>query len=255
MPLEQFLPLQVYAFLLVFSRLAGTVMLLPGIGEAYVPARLRLLFALLLAVIVAPLVSSFLPAEPTNIFVLFKILLAEILIGIYIGIISRVLLLTLDSAGRFIALTIGMANAEVFNPSISSQASLPGLLLTTMGVLILFSTNMHHTLILAVSESYTMFPAGTFLPTGDMAFVLARIVSDSFQLALQISAPFIVLSLAFFMGMGMLARLMPQLQIFFISLPVQLAGGLFVFSAVLSGLFTVFIEYYGTHVNQFIITN
>ena len=184
MPLEQFLPLQVYAFLLVFSRLAGTVMLLPGIGEAYVPARLRLLFALLLAVIVAPLVSSFLPAEPTNIFVLFKILLAEILIGIYIGIISRMLLLTLDSAGRFIALTIGMANAEVFNPSISSQASLPGLLLTTMGVLILFSTNMHHTLILAVSESYTMFPAGTFLPTGDMAFVLARIVSDSFRLAL-----------------------------------------------------------------------
>ena len=124
-----------------------------------------------------------------------------------------------------------------------------------MGVLILFATNMHHTLILAVSESYTMFPAGTFLPTGDMAFVLARIVSDSFRLALQISAPFIVLSLAFFMGMGMLARLMPQLQIFFISLPVQLAGGLFVFSAVLSGLFTVFIEYYGTHVNQFIITN
>ena len=94
MPLEQFLPLQVYAFLLVFSRLAATVMLLPGIGEAYVPARLRLLFALLLAVIVAPLVSGFLPAEPTNIFVLFKTLMAEILIGVYIGIISRVLLLT-----------------------------------------------------------------------------------------------------------------------------------------------------------------
>ena len=101
----------------------------------------------------------------------------------------------------------------------------------------------------------TMFPVGVFLPTGDLAFVLARVLADSFSLALQISAPFIVLSLAFFMGLGMLARLMPQLQIFFISLPVQLAGGLFVFSAVLSGLFTVFIEYYAEHVNQFLATN
>ena len=124
-----------------------------------------------------------------------------------------------------------------------------------MGVLIHFSTNMHHVLIMGISESYTMFPAGVFLPTGDMAFVLARVLADSFSLALQISAPFIVLSLAFFMGLGMLARLMPQLQIFFISLPVQLAGGLFVFSAVLSGLFTVFIEYYAEHVNQFLATN
>ena len=255
MALEQFLPIQVFAFLLVFSRLAGTLMLLPGLGEAYVPPRMRLLFALLLAIIVAPLVSSFLPPEPGSIFLLFKLILAEIVIGIYMGIVARMLLLTLDTVGRFIALTIGMSNAEVFNPSISTQASLPGLLLTTMGVLILFSTNMHHVLIIGISESYTMFPVGVFLPTGDMAFVLARVLADSFRLALQISAPFIVLSLAFFMGLGMLARLMPQLQIFFISLPVQLAGGLFVFSAVLSGLFTVFIEYYAEHVNQFLTTN
>ena len=255
MALEQFLPIQVFAFLLVFSRLAGTLMLLPGLGEAYVPPRVRLLFALLLSIIVAPLVSAILPPEPGNIFLLFKLILAEIVIGIYIGIVARMLLLTLDSVGRFIALTIGMSNAEVFNPSISTQASLPGLLLTTMGVLILFSTNMHHVLIMGISESYTAFPVGVFLPTGDMAFVLARVLADSFSLALQISAPFIVLSLAFFMGLGMLARLMPQLQIFFISLPVQLAGGLFVFSAVLSGLFTVFIEYYAEHVNQFLATN
>ena len=72
MALEQFLPIQVFAFLLVFSRLAGTLMLLPGLGEAYVPPRVRLLFALLLSIIVAPLVSAFLPPEPESIFLLFK---------------------------------------------------------------------------------------------------------------------------------------------------------------------------------------
>ena len=255
MPLEEFLPLQVYAFLIVFSRLSATIMLVPGIGEAYVPVRIRLLFSLLLTIIIAPLVSGLLPPEPKSVFRLFEILLAEVLIGTYVGLISRILLLTLDTVGRFIALLIGMSNAEVFNPAISTQASLPGLLLTTMGILILFTTNMHHTLIIAISDSYTLFPPGVFLPSGDMAFVIARLIADSLRLALQITAPFIVISLVFFMGLGMLARLMPQLQIFFISMPMQLAGGLFVFSAVLSGLFSIFLEYYGSYLNQFISTN
>ena len=225
MALEQFLPLQVYAFLIVFARIAATVMLIPGIGEAFVPIRVRLLFAILLTIIIAPLVSGSLPPEPRQVVELFGLLAVEIIIGIYIGIVARIMLLTLDTVGRFIGVTIGMANAEVFNPSISSQASLPGLLLTTMGVVILFSTNMHHMLILAVTDSYNMFPVGKMLLASDSAFAVARLISDSFRLALQLAAPFIVISLIFFMGLGMLARLMPQLQIFFVGLPVQLAGG------------------------------
>ena len=165
------------------------------------------------------------------------------------------MLLTLDSAGRFIATSIGMANAQIFNPSISNQASIPGLMLTTMGIMILFATNMHHTLILAVIDSYSLFPPGVLMPVGDFSLVISRTVSDSFKIALQISAPFIVLSLVFFMGLGMLARLMPQLQIFFVGLPIQITGGIFLFSVILSGLFTVFINYYGTHLNEYITSN
>ena len=85
MALEQFLPIQVFAFLLVFSRLAGTLMLLPGLGEAYVPPRVRLLFALLLSIIVAPLVSAFLPAEPGSIFLLFKLFDSKEMLGLMKG--------------------------------------------------------------------------------------------------------------------------------------------------------------------------
>ena len=136
MALEQFLPLQVLAFLIVFTRVAAAVMILPGIGEAFVPIRVRLLFALLLTVVVSPLIASSLPPEPKTLAALFKLLFFEIVVGIYLGMVARIMLLTLDTVGRIIGLTIGMANAEVFNPSISSQASLPGLLLTTMGVMI-----------------------------------------------------------------------------------------------------------------------
>ena len=144
MPLEQYLPLQVLAFLIVFTRIAAAVMILPGVGEAFVPMRVRLLFAMLLTLVVSPLISSHLPPEPRTLVDLFRLVFLEIIVGVYLGMVARIMLLTLDTAGRIISLTIGMANAEVFNPSISSQASLPGLLLTTMGVMLLFATNLHH---------------------------------------------------------------------------------------------------------------
>lgn len=252
MPLEQFLPLQAYAFFVIFTRLAGTVMLLPGFGEAFAPARVRLLFAILLTIVAAPMLEASIPPEPKSLISLFVLLAGELLIGVYIGLISRIMLLTLDTAGRFISNSVGMANAQIFNPSIANQASIPGLLLTTMGIMILFATNMHHTLILAVIDSYTLFPVGNALPSGDSALVIARMVGDSFRLALQLSAPFIVLSLIFFMGLGILARLMPQLQIFFVGLPIQLAGGMFLFAASFSGLFTLFLGYYAEGLNAYL---
>lgn len=253
MPLEQFLPLQAYAFLIIFTRLAGTVMLMPGFGEAFAPARVRLMFAILLTIVAAPMIEPLVPPEPKSLIGLFVLLGGELLVGVYIGLLSRIMLLTLDTAGRFISTSVGMANAQIFNPSIANQASIPGLLLTTMGIMVLFATNLHHTLILAVIDSYTLFPIGNPMPSGDTALVISRMVADSFTLALQLSAPFIVLSLVFFMALGILARLMPQLQIFFVGLPIQLAGGMFLFAASFSGLFTIFLGYYAEGLNAYLL--
>ncbi len=252
MPLEQFLPLQAHVFLVILTRLAGTVMLLPGLGEAFAPARVRLLFAILLTIVAGPMLEASVPPEPKSAIGLFVLLAGELLVGVYLGLISRIMLLTLDTAGRFISFSIGMANAQIFNPSIANQASIPGLLLTTMGIMVLFATNMHHALIIAIIDSYTLFPVGNPMPSGDAALVISRMVGDSFRLALQFSAPFVVLSLVFYMGLGVLARLMPQLQIFFVGLPIQLAGGMFLMAASFSGLFTLFLEYYAEGLNAYV---
>ena len=82
MALEQFLPLQVLSLLIVFTRVAAAVMVLPGIGEAFVPMRVRLLFALLLTIVVSPLISSSLPLEPNNLAALYKLLYLEIVVGV-----------------------------------------------------------------------------------------------------------------------------------------------------------------------------
>ena len=82
------------------------------------------------------------------------LLVGEVVIGIYFGLVARILLLTLDTAGRIIAFSSGLANAQAFNPSISEQGSLPGPFLTTLGIMMLFATNMHYMLIRAIVDSY-----------------------------------------------------------------------------------------------------
>ena len=253
MPLEQYLPLQVYGMLMVLARTGSTVFLIPGIGETFVTTRVRLLFALGLSVAVAPVIAPSLPPEPANPAALLMLLVGEVVIGIYFGLVARILLLTLDTAGRIIAFSSGLANAQAFNPSISEQGSLPGLFLTTLGIMMLFATNMHYMLIRAIVDSYAVFPAGGALQIGDLSDALARLVSGSFKVALQLAAPFVVVALLFFVALGVLSRLMPQMQIFFIGLPVQVALGFAITATILGGLMGMFLDYYATNMVEYLV--
>jgi flagellar biosynthetic protein FliR len=103
-----------------------------------------------------------------------------------------------------------------------------------LGVFLIFASNLHHLMLMAVIDSYSLFVPGAPLPVGDFSDVAARIASKSFLLAMQISAPFIVMGMLFYLGMGLLARLMPQVQIFFIAMPVQIFLGFTVMAMTLS---------------------
>lgn len=252
MPLEDFLPSQVYIILLVLSRLGATMMLIPGIGETFVPVQFRIILAVGLSLVVAPLVGSTIPVAPSAP-ELFQLLFFEMVIGLYFGIVARILLLTMDTAGQVIAMNTGLSNAQIFNPAIATQGSLPGFFLLNLATLLLLITDLHHLLIRAMIDSYSLFPPGAPLPVADFADAIATIISSSFQLAIQISSPFIVLGLLFYVVMGIMARLMPQLQIFFVALPIQVVMGLVILSLVLSGALLVFLEYYGASIGSYVI--
>ena len=255
MPIEDFLPYSIFVLLMVFARVGTAILLLPGIGETYIFARSRLFLALGISIVMAPLAEGSLPPPPTHPLALGGLLFQEILVGVYIGTISRVLLLTLDTAGRIISFSSGLASAQIFNPAIATQASLPGVFLTTLGIMIILATDLHHSVILAVADSYTLFQPGQTLPLGSASEIMSRIVGDSFRVAIQLSAPFIVISLLFYVGLGLLARLMPQLQIFFVALPIQVLVGLLIFSATLTAMMTYFAEYYAMNIQAYFAPN
>ena len=154
-----------------------------------------------------------------------------------------------------ISFSTGLASATVFNPSLSEQGSAIGLVLTLLGIMMLFIADLHHMVIRAVVESYAVFRPGGELMIGDFSEAITELVSGSFKVAVQLSAPFFVFGLLFFVTLGVLARLMPQLQIFFIGLPAQIYLGLFVWVTILGALMSAFLTYYADTAATYLIPN
>jgi flagellar biosynthesis protein FliR len=238
---------EVFRLFLVFCRVGATLMLLPGFGEPYVPPRLRLFLALGLSLLLAAALGpggTLLPPAPASPAALALLVGREVLVGLFLGAAARTLLGALHVAGMAVAYQSSLAGAAVFDPGAATQGTLPGNLLTTAALVLLFVTDAHHLLLQALAASYAVdgLEPGAMPPLGDMAELFGRLVADAFALGLRIAAPVVLVSLLLYLGLGVLNRLMPALQVFFIALPLQillalatlmlsLAGGLLAFFA------------------------
>ena len=237
------LPTEAFAFLLVFSRLGAMMMLLPALGETGIPQRIRLVMALSVSFLVYTLVRTSLPAMPNSPYLLAQLIIFEIIIGILIGTAIRLLMSALHTAGTIIAMQSGLALAQAFDPAQGGQSALMSTFLTLMAVVLIFITNMHHMMISAMHDSYVLFPAGAEIKMNDLAEIVLRTVSDSFLIGVQIASPFIVYGLIFNIGLGILARLMPQLQVFFIAMPLNIMAGFIILSIVLASGMAWFLQH------------
>ncbi|PZQ48450.1 MAG: flagellar biosynthetic protein FliR [Micavibrio aeruginosavorus] len=240
--LEQFLTTGIFAFIIIFVRFGTALMIMPGIGDTFVPQNIRLFIALGLSLVVSPVIRPHLPDPLPGFGGMLSLIAVEFITGLFIGTIARVLMMALDTAGMLISLASGISNAQVFNPSLAVQGSVFGAFLSVTGVTLLFVTNLHHMLIHGLVESYEMFPIGTVPDTGSMAELMAKAVAASFMTGFQIALPFIVVSLLLYTGMGVLSRLMPQLQVFMIVIPVQILLAVVMVAISLSAMMLFFIS-------------
>lgn len=235
--LEQFLSAQVFAFVLTFARLGTAMMIMPGIGDSFVSTRVRLLMALGISFVLFPLALPHLPNPVPGTFMLFSLVVMEFLVGVFFGTVARIFMVALDTAGMVISMQSGLGSAQLFNPNLATQGSLIGAFFSVTGVTLLFVTDLHHLLIMGLVESYDLFPLGSVPDTGSMAKFIALAVTESFATGVKIAAPFVVVTFLIYVGVGILSRLMPQIQIFIITLPLQIIISLIMMSLVLSAAF------------------
>lgn len=242
--LIEFVPAEAFAHILVFARIGSALMVMPAFGEAYIPVPVRLLFALLTTLVLTGVVRAGLPPLPASFPGLALLVAGEILIGLFIGTLARILMSALATAGTIISFLTGFASAMLFNPALGDQGALTSVFLALLGVLLVLVTDTHHLMILGLVDSYTLFRPGAAPMFGDMADAIARMVGDSFRIGLQIAAPFMVVMVLFFTAMGLMARLMPQMPVFFVGLPVQIVLGLGVLAMILSTAMAWFLGHF-----------
>lgn len=236
-------------FMLVFARAGTMVMLMPGLGERFVLNRAKLAIAVFLALLLLPVARPLMqvPSDPG---LLMSLLISEILIGAILGLSARLIMAALQTAGVIMANQIGLGFATAVDPAMGQQNPSIGNFLSILGITLVLVMDLHHLAIAAIHNSYTMLPPGAYPSVGDASALGLQAVSKGFSIAVQMSAPFIVFGLLFNLGLGVLARLMPQFQVFFLGAPASILIGMAILAAIVSVMMTVFLGELGSFLKQ-----
>ncbi|MGA9002022.1 MAG: flagellar biosynthetic protein FliR [Pseudolabrys sp.] len=238
-----FLPALATAFLLTFARVGAMVMLMPGVGELSVPARVRLTIALVLTTILLPAHQKAYAVDLKTFGPVMVLLFQELVIGAVLGLTARLAISALQVTGSVVAQQLGLGFVTAVDPTQNQQGLLVGNFLTVLGVTLVFATDLHHLAIAAMNDSYTIFHPGELPLMGDAAQHVTRIIATAFRIGIQLSAPFLVFGLLFNLGLGVLSRLMPQMQVFFIGLPLSILLGLLLLLLVIGAMMGTFVDY------------
>ncbi|CAO4167387.1 flagellar biosynthetic protein FliR [Methylorubrum populi] len=253
-PLDLLLPGLAAAFLLTFARIGTLIMLMPGMGEQLISARLRLSLALLVTLVLFPSVRPLLPmgngtlAAPS----LLGLLFGEILIGLMLGLSVRMVVAALQTAGVVISQQLGLSYAMTVDPTMGGQQVALGNFLSLLGVTLVMATDLHHLALEAIGRSYTILPPSGVPGMGDAAKLALDAFGRGFSLAVRISGPFIVFGILFNLGLGVLSRLMPQFQVFFLAVPASLLIGMMLLVSALSLIMGLFLDNLSRYLGAFL---
>src|SRR5689334_20829654 len=190
------------------------VMLLPGLGELTVSPRVRLTIALVLTAVILPLHRSAYHLDLRAFGPVVIALVEELVVGAVLGLVARLTISSLQVAGAVVAQQMGLGFVTAVDPSQGQQGVLVGNFLSVLGITLIFATDLHYLVIAALNDSYAIFKPGEVPVMGDVANLLSTTVAGAFRIGVQLSAPFLVFGLLFNLGLGVLSRLMPQMQVF-----------------------------------------
>lgn len=220
------LPALAFQAVLLFARLGAAAMLLPGLGEAEIPAPLRLGLGLALVLLLMPVLAPGLPAAPDDAAESARLIVIEIAIGLWLGGLARLVALAMAMAGQAIALLLGLAQALVPDPDLGGQGTATARLLALAAAVLVLGSGLYAIPLRALVESYAVLPVGEAFPAGAAAEAMAAAGADSLALALRLAAPFVLAAVVINVALGLLTRIAPQVQVYFIAVPGQVLAGL-----------------------------
>ena len=214
------------------------------------PVPIRLAQALAITFALSPIAAPLIPPQPAHPIETFLIVSSELVVGMLMGATARFLMSALNVGGTVIGFSSSLAFAMTVDPTQGIQGAMVASLLSVLGVVLIFATDLHLVMIRGLADSYVLFPPGVLPPVGDFTELAIRFISDAFRLGMQIAAPFIVYGLVLYSAVGLIARLMPMLPIFFVIMPLQIWAALFILSITISALMLWFLQNFEAGISQ-----
>ena len=235
------LPTEATAFLILFARIGSVWMLLPAFSDEAVPGQVRLLISIGLTAALFGLLRVEVVGQLSD-GALFGTVLAELLTGLGLGMLVRMMFHAANIAGSVISLQIGLTTALVFDPAVNGQTPLLAKMFSLAATLTCFAAGLHHLWIGALIHSYQLFPLGSMPVSGDWATLATATAGKAFLLAISLAAPFLIYGIVFNVAVGLAARLSPQIQIFFIVQPLNLLLGLALLAVTAGAMLSLFAD-------------
>jgi flagellar biosynthetic protein FliR len=224
--LPALLPAWTFGFLLVACRVGAVIMTMPAFGEAEVPVTVKAAITLAFAAVIWPAVSPALPPPPTDAARAGLAIVVECLAGFWIGGLARLVVLALPLAAQIVGFLVGLSSAVLFDPAFGATGTALSRLLGLGAIVLLFATGLHALPLAALAGSYAVLPAGSPFPADAAAEAMVRMAAASFGLAFQLAGPFVLAGIVFQLALGVMSRIVPQMQVYFVAMPAQIIGGL-----------------------------
>jgi len=216
---------QIEMFFLVFLRVTTIIAMIPVLGDRTVPFKIKGSLSLFVAFLVFPFVQFNAPLSE-NLFSMAFRMAGEILIGVMLGFASRLIFAGIQLAGQLIGFQMGFSIVNIIDPVSSDQVSIIAEFQYLVAALLFLATSAHHIFLAAIVESYKVLPIYDFQFTGALMQALIALSGNMFVIAAKISAPLIAALLLTNVGLGLIARTVPQINIFIVGFPLQIAVGL-----------------------------
>lgn len=237
------------AFLFPLTRILGVIAAAPVFGNAAVPLSLKVSLGVLLTLIVAPVIPPMPAIDPGSWAGLF-VVLQQLVIGLAMGFAMRLVFAAIEFAGEVASLTMGLGFATFFDPSSSGRSSAISQFLALVATMAFLAVNAHLALVSALAESFLTMPVSATPFSGNAALELARWGGRVFSAGLQLSLPIVAALLITNIGMGILTRAAPQLNLFGIGFPITLGVGLLTISLALPYLGTPIINLFNQGIEK-----
>ncbi|GGO96838.1 flagellar biosynthetic protein FliR [Stakelama pacifica] len=234
-------PIYVTAFLLLFARVGSVIALLPVFSEDGIPTQIRLLAAGAMTLALWALLSDHvMPIARQGDDAFIGALFAELMVGLSLGLVMRLMFQAIAIAGSIISLNIGLSMAMMFDPAQSSQSAILSRFVSVAAAVVCMAMHVHHLWIGGLIKSYGMFPVGMLPNAADFAQLAIRVSGDALLLGLSLAAPVLVYAIVFNVVLGLAARISPAIQVFFIAQPLNLLLGITIIAGVLGTVLIAF---------------